>query len=179
MLLFDYRNQNLINYQFVMVGIIFLLIGLFAFFISFKMKPEIREDFSTRLLCFSRERLEEHARFFPPFVKLFGIFLFLFSVYILYIQLEPTIYLKNVNSFENINSLSTRIDSLETNNLLEMNTITLYVKDKSFTIIKDSRYVGYRNLMSNDSIRIEYFEKESSAGHMKTKYFEVTRIELK
>jgi len=179
MIIFDYGNQNLINYPFIIIGIFLFAFGLFAFFLSFKIKPEIREDFMTRFLGYSRERLVEHANFFPVFVKLFGTIFFVLSLCIFYVQLEPYIYTKNVNYFENINSLSARIDSIETKTFLRTNTITFYVKNNSFSIIEDSRYVGNRNLIPNDSIRIDYFEKEMKTGHMKIKYFEVTRIELK
>ena len=178
MLIFDYRNQNLLDYQFIILGFILLITGL-TFLLRFsKVRLETKENYISRLFGFSKEMFDKQENEFP-FIKSISIFFIVVSFPILYLQFEPYIYTKNINCFENINSLSARIDSVETKAFLGANTITFYVKNKSFSIIEDSRYVGNRNLAPNDSVRIDYFEKELKIGHMKVKCFEVTRIELK
>lgn len=61
------------------------------------------------------------------------------------------------------------------NNLFGSDYMTLHLSDMSFCVAHDSRYVAFRNLLKNDSVRIEYFENYSG----KLIDIEVVKFELK
>lgn len=175
MTIYDYGNQNLIDYKQITIGLFFLLSGFFCFKFLSKYKPEAKEDFSTRFLGLSKNQVAEKINTLPKIAKMMGIILFLAAGLFFFIQIKSYVYVKNIRYFENVKSLTARIDSVQTNYLFGSNYLTLYIKNKSFFIVQDKRYLTYRNLLINDSIKIEYFENKFG----KSINLEVVKIELK
>ncbi len=175
MIIYDYQNQNLIDFKQLIVALFLILFGLFCFFILSKYKPDAKEDFSTRLLGLTKSQIANKISEFPKISKMMGIMVFIISGFLIYTQMKDYYYVRNISHFENIKTISGRIDSVSMSNLFGTDYVTLHLNDKSFCIAHDSKYVAYRNLLKDDSVRIEYFESNRD----KLIDFEVVKIELK
>lgn len=177
-IIYNFANQNDFDLNQVLIGIILLVIGVVFFFVFSKYKPEIKEDFSTRILGQTREDLIEKSKMTPKIFKMLGVIIFIGALLILFSQAKNYFYINYTPYFVDTKSIDCKIDSVKTNNILDSDYISIYADNKTFTVLKDSRYVALRNLLKNDSITIEYFV-ETSKRMPNSKDTVVLKIELK
>jgi hypothetical protein len=179
MVIYDFQNQDTINFSQILISLFLLALGLLFFFVFSKYKPEIKENFSIQFHRLSRTDQVEYLNITPKIFKMMGIVVFLSSIFILYTQFSNYFYVKNIRFFENTKSMTCRIDKTYRQNLFGSEYIAIAVKTKTFFIVKDSRYIANRNLLNNDSVTIEYFEKAVDLKHRKSLSTEVLKIEIK
>lgn len=175
MIIYDFRNQSLIDFNQILIGLFFLAFGLFAFLLLPKYKPSTKQNWYTDFFGLTKDDIANKTFMFPKAAKLMGIMAFIGAGLIFFMQTKDYIYVNNISYFERIKSFSSRIDSVKTNSLFGMDYMTIHIKDKTFNFNIDSRYIANRKLLTNDSIKIDYFETKAE----KNQDFEIIMIELK
>lgn len=85
MIIYDYQNQNLIDYKHLINGFFLILVGLFLFIFS-KYKPEAKEDFFTDLFGLTKFQLAEKINNFSKISKMMGIIIFITSGFFFILQ---------------------------------------------------------------------------------------------
>ncbi|WP_346859449.1 hypothetical protein [uncultured Draconibacterium sp.] len=158
-IIYNFANQSACDLNQVLIGIILLVIGVVMFFVFSKYRPEIKENIYTRVFGHTREDLIKKSQMTPKIFKMVGVIIFIGAVLILFPQVKNYFYTNHTPFFVDTESINCKIDSVKTNKILNSDYISIYTDNKKFTILKDSRYVAFRNLLKNDSIAIEYFEE--------------------
>lgn len=83
------------------------------------------------------------------------------AILILGFEFKSYLYEKHINLFEKIETINGKISRLEYEDILGISYIKFQLNSKEYSIIDDERYVSYRNLVLNDSIKIDIVKKNN------------------
>lgn len=165
MIIYDYSNKAVFDINNLQGTIFLILFGVYAFLIS---SYESRKGFLSKFIYNSKEEriLSKKG------AKFLGVFVFVMLGINMSFKINDLVYTKNINLFENIETISGRITFVDNSELFGIKHINLTVLNMNFYLIKDSRYLTAKNLIVGDSVKINFFYEEPG-------YMEVVKIELK
>lgn len=153
MRVYDFSNQCTFNLNaWLFVGVL-VLFGLVALIISF-FKPNV-----SKLIGDETSKFLDEKR---SIVHMMWVFSFCASLFIGGNQIRNYIYVKHVDVFHKVKVDKGRISKVYYKTMLGVDYVTIKINRKNYTIIKDDRYIGIRNLLEGDMVEIEFFNDEEN-----------------
>jgi hypothetical protein len=151
MVVYNFADKAEINIYLLITLLLLVIFGSINFYISSDIEGE--ENWVTRLFSIPKKELIISKKI----PQMMGITIFLVVLFVLFFHFKNFLYHKKIDWFENVKTVSGRIDFVNKQNIMGINSLTIEIDSLTFSIISDEYLINQISLLKNDSVKIDYF----------------------